>query len=408
MNIEKIIAPIENDVERDRELKNKLCAIQIHYVNKKYKQAHERNPEEKFSTFFANNTAVIKELTDIYNYELDIKEDKEREKYITPIFEALDSIYTMNNDEERREELLQQRVLREFELIPTKKKFEENRGAKQENRVGLFEYEIEAKNCLDMKKFGFNEWDEFLKIHIPNFYKSGEKQLTPGVIRDSMEKLSELVLEKFPYISAVIGQSWLLSTPIAKRLGFKETDRIIPAPLTSMSTWAQFIDQEGNISKERLDKFIKTGEFPYKSVSAFISIEELLSRYLPKDKRGDVVLKDIRPGFISYKERLKKYRMEVEKVKGQYSNFLSDPTQTSEEFINSFKDVSVILEEIGLKSDIIELFRLAKKEQISFEQLREKYGYRFSEFDKKFEEEILKKDEREKAEQYIDKVIHIE
>lgn len=145
-----------------------------------------------------------------------------------------------------------------------------------------------------LKNHGFTEFDHYLEIHINQFYQTGEKNLGLDLIKSDLAKIAEYIVDNEAETAAVIGKSWLLDSPIVSRLGFQSTEGGVGKE-NDPSTWFQFIDKNGEIDKKRFDKFIKTGELPYKSKIAYILVEDFLKRYLPIERRGKITLKKALP-----------------------------------------------------------------------------------------------------------------
>jgi hypothetical protein len=112
----------------------------------------------------------------------------------------------------------------------------------------------------------------------------------------SLEKLALKIVDEFPETKVIIGQSWLLDTPIAERIGFKiyrKKDSIGQGP----SFWSQFINSKGQLDSKRVNKFLETGIPPYRVAIGFIKTEDFLRKYLPKERKGKILLKEIDPNF---------------------------------------------------------------------------------------------------------------
>lgn len=148
------------------------------------------------------------------------------------------------------------------------------------------------KNYKILVDLGFSKFDKFLEVHFDNFFSTNEKNLGQDLVKRDFSKIAELIVKEKPEIAAIIGQSWLLNTPIASRLGFKKiTDD--NNHRNDFSTWFQFIDRNGQIDQKRFNKFLETGEIPFESVKAYIPVEEFLKMYLLENLKGDVILKEI-------------------------------------------------------------------------------------------------------------------
>jgi hypothetical protein len=106
----------------------------------------------------------------------------------------------------------------------------------------------------------------------------------------SLEKIACEIVDKYQYIKAIIGKSWLIDSPIGKRVGFTKYDQ--DSTLRNGGFWGQFINEKGQINKERIKKFLETGEADYYVSMGFIKTEDFLRKYLPKDRRGWIKLEN--------------------------------------------------------------------------------------------------------------------
>jgi hypothetical protein len=61
--------------------------------------------------------------------------------------------------------------------------------------------------------------------------------------------------------------------------------------------WGQFQDSKGQLVQERVSKFLETGEPPYMVATGIIDILDFLKKYLPQERKGEVVLKEKNKDF---------------------------------------------------------------------------------------------------------------
>ena len=88
------------------------------------------------------------------------------------------------------------------------------------------------------------------------------------------------------------------------------------------STWNQFIDKDGQINNKRFNEFTETGKLPFKSIRAYIPVEEFLKRYLPANRRGEkIILKEIDKNKEDHLLRIKK---ESKKIKNDWENLIKN------------------------------------------------------------------------------------
>jgi hypothetical protein len=169
---------------------------------------------------------------------------------------------------------------------------DDNRHPDQEHQAGIFSFNSLNSNSNDvnkdllagLEKAGFSQFDEFLEIHIPDIFSSG-RPLTPEVIRESLSRLAETIIDKYPQTSAVVGVSWLLGHRAVKRL--IEFHIIKEGP----PNWRQLIDKDGQIDQNKLQNLITNDELPYKNLYGYLSTEDFLSKFLPAGRKGQIMLK---------------------------------------------------------------------------------------------------------------------
>lgn len=110
-------------------------------------------------------------------------------------------------------------------------------------------------------------------------------------MKQELSKVAEQIIDEFPQCAAVVGSSWLMDTPIAKRLGFTPIPEF-KTPMNVYNAWLQLIDKNGQIDQNRLKKLMETGELPYRNTVGYIKTEDFLRSYLPKERRGVITLKE--------------------------------------------------------------------------------------------------------------------
>ena len=399
MNLEKLSIPIatESKNEREKELRERLMTIQVLHAKKLFDADKKDGKNTLLGNILKENTAIMNGIKNTYHH-MDIQE---QDAIISSIIDNLNDLGEKNAS---GEELVQ--YLLEQYAIAQKYKAQEvdqsHNEKQQKEMAGIINYEHSTKHEEKMTEAGFSPTDEFLEIHFPPLYESDTQSSLPLAIKDSFTALSEVIIQKFPHAKAIIGSSWLLSLPIAQRLGFIQIQEMNKLP-QSGAVWNQFIDQHGNISKDRLRKFMETGETPYKETFAYIPIQEFLSRYLPPKKRGNIILKDINPNYDSTWEKNRKVPgKEREMMQKEFDTFIENKDITPEQFIASFPTIERTSKDIGFFEDLMTALQKAREEKLSFK-----------EFGKGFEgrDDIRRKftdyEEKKKSEKYIDKEVFI-
>lgn len=239
---------------------------------------------------------------------------------------------------------------------------EENNFLKNDNdhekRSGLIHYNL-IDDVAGLEKFKIDKTNKCISIHFKNLSKQkGEDESITNIFSGkSLSGLAVDILDKYPFVDGVVAHSWLVSSPIGKRIGFevlKEDKQIYPDD----RFWGQFVNDKGEISKERIQKFLNTGIPDYYPNEGFISIEEFFKRYLPNDKKGVVHLKQITEESMKFKEDVARIAKEMDKnweqfsLEGIISLINSNPllasyfkTQNGQEYIGMIK----VMKESGIK-----------------------------------------------------------
>ncbi len=178
-------------------------------------------------------------------------------------------------------------------------------GDREVQKAGLIGYELSLSGERFQNVPGVSKVDKVIRLHFTEFYKQksqsdGEK-IENIFSSKSFEKLAVAIVEKYPEVKLLTGSSWLLDTPIAKRIGFTITKRETESH-TGYAFWLQFIDSSGQINTERIKQLLETGKPPYVEATGYISVIDFLKKYLPDQKRGTVTLKELDPASLAQRE----------------------------------------------------------------------------------------------------------
>lgn len=415
MNFEKlshISDSIETPDKKEREdiLFEKIEQISLVYADKKFQETKEEDKDSKFSDVISNFTPLRETILEpIYSLpmaDFSYKENKEKiDLFLNNFYEEVDALYNkVGFDLEKIFGLVQLKKdsIKEYLGVENLKKYEPEKSEFDTkivrfngNKFGNLEAENE-KNFQYLKKLGFSEFDYFIQIHVQKFYETEENNLGPELIKKDFGLIAEYIINEVPETAAVVGRSWLLDTPLADHLGFKKINDD-EVDQNDFTTWLQFIDKNGQINKKRFNEFVKTGELPYKSVRGIISVEEFLERYLPENRRGKVVIKEID------KER-EKFWLELQSNKELLAKEWGSLLENGGNFDEFIKN--------GLFSNLLNLFDSeGKKQYLSFLKTMSEDGIPWSEV-YKYRDENIKKIERKvnqeiKNDLYRDKEIVI-
>ncbi|MCL4391946.1 hypothetical protein M1413_01275 [Patescibacteria group bacterium] len=375
MNPERITQPIEteNREERERELAKRLTALEVHFANVRYQdQVTERERiYSDFSDSLNKNTPIIRRMLNRYSNTVhgDKEENQKLKSFATFFLHEVDRIYQETPNRERREELITQYVFDAYANLKKEEPSKIERMIEKDTTIGVIKVEPGTHENRRMAEAGFGPEEEFLPIHFPAFYESGPEKSLLTEINASFTQLAEIVPQKYPEARGIIGESWLLSLPAAERLGFKKV-MTLENRFDGDSLWSQFIDQNGNISKSRFDEFMRTGKPPYAVTLSYIPIEEFLSKYLPSEKKGEILLKEIDPEWKKEDAReLEKYTDEAHRLRSDWGNFVEDKNLSVEEFMKTYPAIVSIMTKAGCYDDLLKVLSEAKNRKHNLQEM---------------------------------------
>ena len=341
--------------ERGNELIRKIEYISLVYALKKFKEEKDRNSEYKLSEAVRNFTPtknlIIKSLNILQGFDF-LKNRDSINNYFEDIFKKIDDIYDPSR--ENIEEVLDFIILKKQEI----KKYLGVENLKQissnnERETNIFRFnEInnidhdENSRYEVLKNEGFHSHNRLIELHVDNFYSSDIENLGLDIIKTDLALIATNIVESNSDVVAVVGKSWLLDTPIARRMGFKSVDHEANNKVNEMSVWKQFIDKNGNIDKKRFNKLIQEGNIPYRSVIAYMSTEDFLRKFLPQNKRGRIILKKIKKEKAIFFEKLKN---ELKEIKLKWEAHIKLDSDFNE-FINNAKPLMDILDHLDERS----------------------------------------------------------
>jgi hypothetical protein len=318
---QNITSPIEthNVHERNILLDGKINLISLHYADRKYQEIKREEPNYKFHEALKDYTEIpwniVKGLRRLEGFDLN-DHKKSLDLFLASFFEKIDLLYEeVGFDLDRILELVEvaKGSVAQYLGVENYKKIEIKDGPEEKGENGLVYFEnIDSIGGSDdgrwsgLKKVGFSKYSKLTEIHVRDFYKTGRDRAGLELIKKDLERVAVSIIDKAPDTAAVVGASWLMSTPIAKALGFikipgeddSDEERLRRGEKRKRendpSTWSQFVGKDGQINQKRFDEFQATGKIPFKSVKAYIPVEDFLRRYLPTERRGEVVLKVLR------------------------------------------------------------------------------------------------------------------
>lgn len=237
--IKNITLPIEADNigERRELLDEKIDLISLIYADKKYQEIKKEKPDYKFHEALKDHTLIVgrikRRVSGLEGFSF--KQHKEKmDLFFESFFEKLDSLYEdegLDADKILGLISLAKDSIREYLGIASDKQQESKKGDENMKKNNLVYFEDvpsitggESGRWSALLKLGFSKCSKLTEVHVRDFYKTG--LVSPGLelIRKDLEKVALHIVDESPETAVVIGASWLLSTPIAKALGF----RILP------------------------------------------------------------------------------------------------------------------------------------------------------------------------------------
>ncbi len=387
MNLEKLSQPINTQSieEHEKMLAWKMTEINLEYVDRLFSKKippmekridigtdHERDLPLDDLVFLINRyTTLLRELVQFriaqkkkegieWKPEMYDPAEEEYKKKITTFFEEDNNNW----------------VEKTIQLLKEETKKAENSKEKREN-LNETNYDDNKKREAGLIHFdedsGYDSWfkdaeikpdikkeDTCISIHLDPLYKKNFTNTEVNIFSSkSLEKLAVKIVEEFPETKAVIAQSWLLDTPIAQRIGFKIYKR--KDFDFHGSFWHQFINSNGQIDEARVKKFLETGKPPYGVALGAIMTEDFLKKYLPKEKRGEIILKEVDPIVFN------KIEIEKETLKQIKINW----DELTEEGIDNIISKCEILKQFfqsDAGSKYLDIFKNLKRENKSLEE----------------------------------------
>lgn len=365
MHPEQISQPIEteNAVEREKELARRLTALEVHFADSQYKGKGD------FSYALYEYTPIMRRLRNRYRDIHEEKEVDEKLAFATSIENEINKIYRETPDQEEREKLITQYVFNTYANLKREEPGEIEQAKEKDSAIGVIRIEPGVREEPYMEEAGFGPEEKFLPIHFPAFYENDTEKSLLAEVHASFTKLAEMIPQKYPEARGIIGESWLLSLPVAERLGFKKI-MTFENQFSGEGLWSQFIDQNGNISKSRFDKFVKTGKPPYDVALGYIPVEEFLSKYLPADKKGEIILKEINPEWKKEDtQELEKYTDETHQLRSDWKNFVEDKNLSAEEFIKTYPAIVSVMTKVDCYDDILKVLSEAKSKGYQLQEM---------------------------------------
>jgi hypothetical protein len=348
--------------EHKKKLEDQMADIQLRFLDLKMKAAVKGTEKADFDEYLDTYTTFTKNIVeDIKHWDPDLSDEEVANK-IAPLKAKLREVYE-SGEPNWIEEII--KIIKEAKKIYGEGK---PNTKVEKPRFGLIEVDeprrvyTTARNDI-YKQYGISDLDEVLEIHVAEAYENPNNKITAESFKKSLESLAEAIVDNYPQVSAVVGTSWLINTPLSKRLGFHELNIDIKQPY-SQGFWLQFIDKNGQINQERVAEFLASGKSEYDKKSGYIPVLEFLNRYLPESKRGKIILKEVNKEKVRENEAIK---TEVSDIKTNWVEILDVEI---EKVIKEKSYFMKFLVEKGLLDQVIEILKTEKQKGHNWETVR--------------------------------------
>lgn len=319
MGFETISKPIkaQSIEEHERMLEDKMTAIKLEYVDRLFsgkipplEDKKEVSPDNLVS-LLNRYTPVLRELMRCYVVQKENEGIKWNPEMYDPVAEKfrakIEELRETDHDHwiERTMQLVEEERGKIKKIVvedssATREGEDEEGGA--ENFAGIINFNTEEVELNNQDWFNSSlgsivkHGDTCISIHLEPLYKRTLQNGDVSVFFSrSLENLAVQIITKYPEARAVIANSWIIDTPIAKRIGLKVFAK--EKYSNSLAFWGQFINDRGQIDEVRVKKFLETGIAPFEVANGAMAVEDFLRKYLPKENRGSITLKETNPDF---------------------------------------------------------------------------------------------------------------
>jgi hypothetical protein len=400
MNPEKFTQPIvaESVGEHENVLQNRLAEIQLEYVDRLFQRkiplperfAEGVEPKDLYD-LLSRYTSVLSKLMGYH-----VRREESQGVILLPdMYDSVEKEFAdkitqfYQNDHglwiEKTMHLLSEEHLKaESKSVNTQEEVvqgEENRNNRGE--AGLIHFVVHPVHdwFKDFKDVDIQKDDFCMSIHLESLFKKTLTGETNNIFSSqSLEKLALEIVDHFPETRAIVGRSWLMDTPIAKRIGFTVYKNEYDLYENNPSFWGQFLNSTGQVDAERLAQFLETGKPSYVVSTGVITVEDFLRKYLPKERKGEIILKEVDRQFAHKHKQDMKILKEVGDKWDSLSNdqikSVFDRLPTIQEFMKEKHNDGFLVTLLKFKDDGLSKDQVDKK-------MDEIFGRAFKDFIKK-------------------------
>lgn len=333
------VAPKETLEERHHKLLTGLVELQMSYADLVSRIPKDDSETRLPGTSFAE---AFESLSQFYMKQGTRKSTEERSEMLKKI----NAIHDEGGDWKKR--LL--------EVVP----IEFSNNERKKDRIGLFTYN--PNRARNQEVGGVVPGDPLFELHVEPAYNHPDETLSPESIKKALAQIAVAIVDRFPDTKAVYGKSWLMSHPLAKRLGFMTMNEQMDDNVSS-SFWQQFVDKDGKIDQKRADELLRTGQAPFEVKKAMIPIDDFLKKYLPQERRGDLALKEQIPGW--HEEFEVPMREEQDVFQRSWSKL--NPDTMHEDLLRKMPITMQLIGQAGVEEEFVAILKESAKKDESWD-----------------------------------------
>lgn len=284
----------ESDIspeEKERKLKHDLFEVQLQYAQRLFEKKIP-SPSDSIKTESMDFKQLLEEFTDLSTVVRDAflkrtgkdfgKEEnyKEFEKVNQTVIEKVVDAYNDNPDSwmNNVEVFISDAINQLPEGVPSP---EARETQPEESHAGVLRYSVGAGHG-GLEDYGITPEDECIKTHLDPLFKQGDvakgKKLSE-LYKEAYAIIAKEVKENYPNAKALVSESWLFDTNLAKEIGLHTYPSGNENMFRSRTFWGQFINREGEINEERVKQFLETGKPPFRVRSGYILMDEFMEKY---------------------------------------------------------------------------------------------------------------------------------
>ena len=275
----------ENQIEKEDSFTDKILPFQLEYAvnvfEKKIPPPYVIDSGISFESCVLNLSDISSKILKEYEKRTGIIPGKETyeeyKKFEKCVILKIKESYEKNPA--TYISLIPEIIKQESLKLPEGKKIPIEPSEKERDDIGLIHFNIQD-GIQGLEKFGLSEEDDFLLLHIYPLtdYKKQNDSLNIFSF-NSLKEVAKLIKNKNLSVKGVVIESWIVDSPIGKRMGFHEFETRFKNFYHDETFWGQFYDQNGRLKEEEIKNFLETGVPPFKIVGGFMSKKEFLEKY---------------------------------------------------------------------------------------------------------------------------------